>query len=672
MTPVSDGVSIRWSQPWFRTYFEAPLLALGLFALSSAVQASAEPAGSLHEQPFIGTWHLLIHYQKDEGPNRDAWRWDDRVWVIEPRETLDKIEVVEPGPPAIDWSEHRLVNFHDKTGRFEAVRGGTLRVLVAWTPNAGQREEIETGLWVSSRGLRHKILNENDEAGWISRLPGHPQGAGVQSFAYVEQWRLRMPGGLPEFRQRGKLESGLSEEEALDIVYRVEEILASGEMRGRVIVEGYRNARFRLARTRLLTQPRSRDSRFVRQEAMEKRARKTPDAEAAKVEEDDGDPETIELIPDRHVQDSTSLILSVIRPWHCFGDRVFRVTTTPTGAEVGLSYVRRGTLLLYHSGETPVEVQIPSRITTSDRDVVIIRAFHAGYERLEMRVPARGVEEDIHFDLQPLENQVVKVAHAHLLGRSVFEITTSQEPILRFNTGTDSHSVVILRTGLDAEIVRHLEDVEDPLFETIQARQLADDLVMRLEPAAPTTPSDIRVRRFVKPDATRDSYRTRVEFVRMMHEKPRVAQLKQALDTLAKAKADPCDQVFEDELRGEVPQAALQQNLAVHHHHERALLREALRRYASLQTPPSITTLDGETLATGHPIEFEMAVEHAPEIHGFIAWLHQLAALLDPTNEGAGAFHGLVLPDQAMDSFAPIYRDARQAEQRCRHERVTR
>ena len=50
---------------------------IALFAGS----ARAAPGG-----PPVGTWHVLVHYQRTAGPHPERWLWEERVWVIEPAE----------------------------------------------------------------------------------------------------------------------------------------------------------------------------------------------------------------------------------------------------------------------------------------------------------------------------------------------------------------------------------------------------------------------------------------------------------------------------------------------------------------------------------------------------------------------------------------------------------
>ena len=79
----------------------------------------------------------------------------------------------------------------------------------AWSPNAQQREEIEKGLEVNSRGARSKSLRKTAQQGY--RSSGSMRRDSVSVIGYSETWEILELAGLPIFRRNDVMESGRSD-----------------------------------------------------------------------------------------------------------------------------------------------------------------------------------------------------------------------------------------------------------------------------------------------------------------------------------------------------------------------------------------------------------------------------------------------------------------------------
>jgi len=205
--------------------------ALGLAALLGLAAAPAAAAVELE-----GTWHVLVHYTDPQTAHPEALRWDDRIWVF----------TREGG--RLRWTEYPIVVFRDASGRFESL--GTnrqSRVLGAWEPNPGQRDQIREGLEVNERGSRTKTLRGSADAGWRSR--DARQAFSANTLVYSTVWSVDDPQGLPVFRIEEALAGARTENLEGVTRYRTTEVAEGGDvLRGRFARDGTRTGTFRMRR----------------------------------------------------------------------------------------------------------------------------------------------------------------------------------------------------------------------------------------------------------------------------------------------------------------------------------------------------------------------------------------------------------------------------------------
>jgi hypothetical protein len=202
-------------------------LAALLCASAGAARAGFDP---------VGTWYVLIHYTDDNSAHPETWRWDDRIWVFEPKGSR------------LRWTEYPIVVFRNRDGRFEALgTNRASRVMHAWEPDESQLEEIRRGLQVNFRGRKSKTLRAAPGEGWRSHSRATAASASV--ITYTEHWSLVGVEGLPVFERVDQL--GSARTESLDGVtrYTTTEIEAGGDLlRGTFERDGTRHGTFRLMR----------------------------------------------------------------------------------------------------------------------------------------------------------------------------------------------------------------------------------------------------------------------------------------------------------------------------------------------------------------------------------------------------------------------------------------
>jgi hypothetical protein len=605
-----------------------------LFAILTSVGIAAVAQGAPPELPW-GTWHVLIHYQRLDGPDPDRWLWDERVWVIEPSED-------DPGPEnTLEWTEHAILSLQDTTGRFENLGTNMARRLVgAWTPNAQQTREIETGVTVSSRGMRRKTLEARD-GGWRSGGSSNAIGKSAAGVAYHEVWAIEASEAETRFEIDTRFEL-LGETESGGGATYVTERQDDGAWTGRYARAGERRGIFRMVPTRILVE----DSEV----AADPGRRPAPVA-----------PGSIELVPDTRIHSDVPLLVSVLRPFHYYGERSITIDSSPPGAELDLAYLRRGTQLMYRRGRAPLEVELPTRLQADASDHVLVRGFVPGHERTRVSYAVATVPPRVEVMLPPLPNQIREVAHGHVAGRSVIELVSLEQPSLRVSEERGGYTVVLVRTGLRVEPARRLAAFRDPMLE-LNGQQLGDDFVLRLTTKGTAA---IELRQEVRPDAARHEFRTRL-LLSSGDEASRTERLRLALEDAHPAPPGRCVDAFESALREHLGESVLLASLGRDDHAERVVLRAALRRLAESTPDHALKLRAGRPLAAGTPLEFELAWTRRTEIDGYLDWLHEVATTLDSPGRTGLALRSWIAPTWEPDRFAALLDDAMLARADCK------
>jgi hypothetical protein len=201
--------------------------------LAAALALPAASAGA--EVALEGTWHVLVHYRDDGAHDPTQQRWEDRIWVFEPRGSR------------LEWSEYPIVVFKDRSGRFEALgTNRASRIAHAWEPNQEQLAQIQSGLEINSRGKKSKTLRHGAR-GWRSSDSARAASASV--ITYMETWIIEGSAELPIFRREDVMGSATSETLEGITEYAVEVAEPGGQvLRGTYERDGTRHGSFRMMR----------------------------------------------------------------------------------------------------------------------------------------------------------------------------------------------------------------------------------------------------------------------------------------------------------------------------------------------------------------------------------------------------------------------------------------
>ena len=89
--------------------------------------------------------------------------------------------------------------------------------------------------------------------------------------------------------------------------------------------------------------------------------------------------------------------------------------------------------------------------------------------------------------------------------------------------------------------------------------------------------------------------------------------------------------------------------------------KESMRKLGRLDTG-RVHSRSGDTYRIGSPIEFEMAMQAAPEIRGYLGLLGVLARRQD---DPSTFLRALLAPDMSTGDFESIYRAANRAYRAC-------
>ncbi len=305
-------------------------------------------------------------------------------------------------------------------------------------------------------------------------------------------------------------------------------------------------------------------------------------------------------------------------------------------------------------------MKLPTRLQTDAADRLLVRGFVPGHERYRQSLAADEAPKKLQLDFVPLANQLSRIGHGHLAGRSVVELVTSEEPNVRMSADEGGFTIVFLRTGLADPIAAHLAAYGDPLFR-MNGRQLGEDFVLRL-----STPGaeGLDLRHEILRDPARAEFRTRLE-VSSGATDVRIERLRSALRKMTETTRGSCARAFESILRSELDERALLQSLGRDDHAERAALRAALRRMTEVTKERTLQLLSGTRLRAASPLEFELAWTRRTEVQGYLDWLHDFAALVEPDDAGSRAFRGLVAPTWRPSAFDELLHTALRERDRC-------
>jgi hypothetical protein len=377
------------------------------------------------------------------------------------------------------------------------------------------------------------------------------------------------------------------------------------------------------------------------------------------------EPERVDLVPEDRASWRLSNVLSFLRPGHYFGERSVRVETTPPGSRLDLYYVRAGFQKRYEQAEAPAILALPRRVDASPRDVVRIRAIADGYRYSEITVRVHDSQDRVLIELDPLPNNLHRVAHVYLAGRASLTLLTDEVPEARFTRSDAGFSLILNQTAKQPGLDDTIQGIQSPLVESVRAQQLGEDLMLRVALASNGADPQPELRLRQGHDAIRALHRFSVDFVPPDGGASAVSRAHEALARIETRHVSGCAAVFDRALREALDRSALTRALAPQGEFTDPYLRAAMERLGEVSPGGTIELLDGSRYRSGIPLELSAAVTEAWQAKGFLALLRAFVAGLEAPADQRSALRSLVAPETGQAEFDALLDRAEAAERAC-------
>jgi len=380
--------------------------------------------------------------------------------------------------------------------------------------------------------------------------------------------------------------------------------------------------------------------------------------------------ETVELVPrDRASWSPAALfapIASLFRggPAHYFSPHEIVIRTTPPGAGLDFSYVRRSFQKAFEQGDAPCRLLLPSPSSAGEHDTVKIRAFLDGYKQKDVSVPVRSQVAELLIELEPLSNALTAATHLYFADLARLGFVTKEAVIARNQEARDGFSLILLQTAATPEALASLAQVRNPLISSLRTQQLGEDLLIHFALTDVADSDSIRNLQHYDPVRRLHTFAVRVE--------PKAGAegaVRRSIDALARirpARVDACALRFEDELRRRLAPAALARALDVSQSPIGAHLQSAMRRLGELSPGGAVSLADGTTYRTDVPLELSAATSQAGDVVGYLALLRAFVEELEPETFRVETLRGVVAPELGPVQFAAAVEAGVVAERDCR------
>ncbi|MCC6639977.1 MAG: hypothetical protein IT386_02300 [Deltaproteobacteria bacterium] len=352
-------------------------------------------------------------------------------------------------------------------------------------------------------------------------------------------------------------------------------------------------------------------------------------------------------------------------PGYWYGERKIEVDTTPPGATLDLFYVRASFQKRYVQTTAPATLLLPSRSDSGPRDSVMIRAFLPGYRSKEVHVGIESEETRFSIELDPVPNQLEAASQSYFAGRSSLTLLTRQPPVVRFQERPEGFSVVLNETSQAPAVEGQLAGLTSPLVEKIDAQQLGEDLLLRVDlaPEARQPRPELRSRQSF--DAARQLHAFTIDLVPVGGAGAEsVERMLSALSNVRAQDVTGCAASFDAALRAELGPEQLARALTPSDHRG-PFLRAAMKRLGEVSPGGVITLTDGTRLDPASPIELAAAVSQPQQAVGYLALLRCVNDALEPGARRETSFRSLVAPEFSATAFAAALAKANASEQAC-------
>jgi hypothetical protein len=351
-------------------------------------------------------------------------------------------------------------------------------------------------------------------------------------------------------------------------------------------------------------------------------------------------------------------ITSIFGAWgYWYRDTEVRIETAPSEAQIDLFYVRGNFQKLFRTTSSPARVRLPSRISATQRDAMIVRVSANGYRTQRETYRVGKIPARLVLKLEPLPNALVAIAHMHVGGRTTLTLRTTEQPEFRvIKSGAfEGFTLILSETG------NGLEDssrVSGGLVKSADVNQVGEDLIVRVE----TTDADVEVRSKANFDPIRREHVFSLDLTRRGARVPGAAEIQRQIARGRFSRGDPCNGPFENTLREGLTPEALARSAPRAGTVADLYRREAMTALGRMDHG-RVSTRSGSQLRTGSPLELEVALQGSSDVRGYLAIL---GAYARTESESETVMRSLVAPDLSPDAFGPSYAKAEKAFATCK------
>ena len=384
------------------------------------------------------------------------------------------------------------------------------------------------------------------------------------------------------------------------------------------------------------------------------------------------DAETVDMRPEsppswgsRHL---AAPIVSLFRGTdHMYGERSFRVETTPSTGYLDIFYVRSGFQKKFEQAESPAVVIVPSRVESGPRDAITIRAFAEGYEQSSVTIDVDDRLKDLVIDLEPLPNMLEAVDYRYFAGRSTIAFMTREALTFRVQDSDTGYSVILNQTAMGPQAVRVVERIHGPRIAEAYHQQLGDDLMVGLVLRADAQDLEMDLRSRQSYDAPRDLHVFEIDIVETGSSASSVESALAALNKVRSSDVSGCAAVFDSTLRSELDAASLARALRPRGAFSDRYTRAAMRRLGEVSLDRMVYFEDGTQLRVESALELEMAIANSSSAKGYLSLLRSFVNYNEAdVISRKQALRSLLAPDLSLDEFETRLGAAEAAESRCR------
>ncbi|MEN8185486.1 MAG: hypothetical protein ABFS46_23470, partial [Myxococcota bacterium] len=223
--------------------------------------------------------------------------------------------------------------------------------------------------------------------------------------------------------------------------------------------------------------------------------------------------------------------------------------------------------------------------------------------------------------------------------------------------------LILAETAMTPDLKTSLEGVKSPLVERVEAVQVGEDLLLRVQLAEAARDGAVDLRSRRAHDPIRDLHAYSLDLVPADGGVAAVEKARAALARISSSDVNGCARRFDETLRGELDGESLARALSPRGAFTDPYLRAAMKRLGEV-SGGKVVLLDGSELRTSVPLELAAATSQAAQVKGYLAVLRSFAQELEP-GQPDPVLRSLVAPEIDPARFEEVLAEARASERRC-------